>query len=653
MAKTRFFQIPVIVASLLTWGCDDRLYPDEPQHSDAETAEGIILPADEGYFTLPDELGDVSDVCRTEGDFVSRISDGRFYHERNDGNARREARFLVTLEDGRDTTLVYVQPPATRASAGATLRQFYRHHGVGYSYNAVYGDYCNLKDFRCQILNRAEIDRISEQEGASLINVNAIHEMSAESSVYTSVVDYVQNTNFHASVEGDIILFSGGVSATCSAFEDGVTESYILRDQMRLTAAEYSLAYNDIAIYAQRHPTLLTSSFRTAVGNLADMKSVDDFITVYGTHVVTFARLGARLTLEAQVETRKFEEIEQEYALASAQIATLFKKSQSTSSVEKNYKILRNSTCRVDILGGDRSILDGIATMTSFDNSKVTQDLDSKWLNSVTFDDEDLASSNVELIDIEVVPIWKFIPDADKAWLVEARVTGNMGLVAERLSNKNFINTRFDGHPTSVTCQIGGVGRKTFDNPETVDIIAANRTVATVCKEYVPEISQREKVFVAYPVYEGRVKLTDGLCIHGGNAYKVDWRHDRYTVTKLNDEGVVSASDIYMNLGGLSYRQSTNLEYQPSHPILGCERPGGIGIDGSVGGAVYKVFKHFGHFYLDTTASFPNLPGWSFSKQNPSEASNYPGFFSGDTYSNRMVRNDNYIYLWNPTEITY
>lgn len=653
MGRKSFFQIPVIVASLIAWGCDDSLYPDTPQSSDSEAAEGIVLPAEEGYFTLPAGLADVSEIKMLEGDFISPISGGRFYHERNDGSARREARVLVTRGDGSDTTLVYSQPPASRASAGATLRQFYRHHGVGYSYNAVYGDYCNLKDFRCQILNRAEIDRISEEEGASLINVNVMHEVSAESSVYTSVVDYVQNTNFKASAEGDIILFSGGVSATCSAFEDGVTESYILKDEMRLTAAEYSLAYNDIAIYAQRYPTLLTSSFRTAVGNITDMKSVDDFITVYGTHVVTFARLGARLTLEAQVDTRKFEETEQEYALAAAQIATLFKKSQTTSSIEKNYKVLKSSTCRVDILGGDRSILDGIVGMTSFDNSKVAQDLDSRWLNSVTFDDEDLVSSNVELIDMEVVPIWKFIPDAEKARLVEARVTGNMGLLAERFSNKNFINTRFDGHPSSVACTVGGMGRKTFDNPETVDIIAANRPVATVCKEYVPEISQREKVFVAYPIYEGRVKLTDGLCIHGGNAYKVDWRHDRYTVTKLNGEGTVTASDIYMNLGGLSYRQSTNLEYQPSHPILGCERPGGIGIDGSVGGAVHKVFKHFGHFYLDTTDSFSNLPGWSFLRQNPSEAANYPGFFSGNTYRNRMVRNDNYIYLWNPTEITY
>ena len=653
MKKNIFLQISMIVASLFIWGCDDRLYPDVSQLPDAEAAEGIILPSDEGYFMLPADLADASEVCQMEGDFVSRIGGGRFYHERNDGNARREARFRVTRENGTDTTLVYVQLPASRASAGATLRQFYRHHGVGYSYNAVYGDYCNLRDFRCQILNRAEIDRISEEEDASLINVNVMHEMSAESSVYTSVVDYVQNTNFRASAEGDIILFSGGVSATCSAFEDGMTESYILKDEMRLTAAEYSLAYNDIAIYAQRYPTLLTSSFRTAVRNITDMKSVDDFITVYGTHVVTFARLGARLTLEAQVDTRKFEETEQEYALAAAQIATLFKKSQTTSSVEKNYKVLKNSTCRIDILGGDRSILDGIAGMTSFDNSKVAQDLDSRWLNSVTFDDEDLESSNVELIDMEVVPIWKFIPDTEKARLVEARVTGNMGLLAERFSNKNFINTKFDGHPSSVTCTVGGVGRKTFSNPETVDIIAANRPVATVCKEYVPEISQRDKVFVAYPIYEGRVKLTDGLCIYGGNAYKVDWRHDKYTVTRLNDEGSVTASDIYMNLGGLSYRQSTNLEYQPAPPILGCERPGGIGIDGSVVGSVHKVFKHFGHFYLDTTDSFSNLPGWSFRSQSPSEASNYPGFFSGDTYRNRMVRNDNYIYLWNPTEITY
>jgi hypothetical protein len=255
------------------------------------------------------------------------------------------------------------------------------------------------------------------------------------------------------------------------------------------------------------------------------------------------------------------------------------------------------------------------------------------------------------MIDMLVAPIWEFIPDEALSRRVQARITGNLGLVIETLGNDNLINTSFPAHPESVTCKVGGV-KKTFDYPSTVDVIAANRPIATICKERVPSICESSDVYVAYPIYEGYVKLTEGLCIYDKKAYRVNWSFNQFTAT-LIAEDIEDVDNIYMNAGALSIEPSDQLTYQDSHLILGCERPGGITIDGKVGGEMRPVHKYFGHFYLDNKTEYKNLPGWSMTTTLPDEAKIYKDYFTNDTYKNRMVRNEDYPYIWNKTEIDY
>ena len=47
-------------------------------------------------------------------------------------------------------------------SRAQSQRYFLRDHAVGYSYNAVSGDSYSLDDVRCQVVNRAELDRLTD-----------------------------------------------------------------------------------------------------------------------------------------------------------------------------------------------------------------------------------------------------------------------------------------------------------------------------------------------------------------------------------------------------------------------------------------------------------------------------------------------------------
>ena len=658
MSKRIIYFVAVVASMAMCCACNDYLLNGEAvSMPDAEgQTDEIVLDAFGHTFTLPvSNSASIEDVVVTEGDFLFPVGKGALYVEQNDDAEYRTAHIVTYMADGSEQHYTLNQPPVSRASSSSMHRSFYRHHALGYSYDALGGDYCDLSSVRCQVLNRAVIDYVNSLEIGNFVVVNYEHQMYANSEVYTSLVDYLQHTNFYASGEAKIMMYTGEAISSCSIFEDGVIDTYILHDERIFPCATYSLDIDDIVSVIKKYPHLLTSSFRTALAKLSttdvnDWKSIDDFIAIYGTHVVYATELGARIDVDIQVETKKFEQKFEEKAISENAIATLFKTENSSDSEKKNYKILRDCRCKIDVLGGDLSKLDAAMGMSAFSNENTTSSMFDEWMNSIYFNDNDLENSNAELINMEVLPIWELITDSTLAKRVEARVMSDAAIMQHLLGNRNLLNARFPYPMKSVTCRIGN-DKRTFNNPAVVDVIVAGRHVATICTEYVPEITVEEKVQVVYPIYEGRVKLTDGYCIYKGTAYEVDWRHNQFTVTNLGK--VESDGNLYLSCGALSATSYENLTYQEGHPILGCERPGGIGVDGKLAGEMVKVEKHFGHFYLQgNTKKYTNLPGWDYSTANPAEAENYSDYFESG-YKNRMIRRDDYIYIYNTTEIGY
>lgn len=638
------FLLPLLLAT----GCeDDKMDSVVPPGDD--TISAIAISGEDCYYTLPADGRPIVSVTAEDGGFVTVVDNGTVYFEQNDEPVERRATLDVEYDDGSRGTLHFAQKPVSRSASGC---QFMRHHGIGYSYNAVEGRYCDMSDFRCQILNRAMLEKYGQTDGYNFLISSNLNEMHYTHESYSSVVDYIQHSNVYAGASGDIVLFSGDATMSCSLFEEGTKSSYILKNEVWIDRAEYSLDEAGIREYAGKYPSMLTSSFRYAVSNIHTLNDVDDFLYKYGTHVVVYSKLGARLTLEVQVDTHKFDYREQAEAMAGVSIATLFKMKSESSSQTHNYEILRDGKCRLSILGGDLSYLDKVIDLSSFNTDGTAENMVTDWIGSVYHNDSDITNSNVEMTDMEVVPIWEFIPDRTVAELVEGRVMGNAALLAESFGNKNFINTSFDLNPGSVRCRINGEWR-TFSDPDVIDIISSNRHVATVCREYVPEIAGNgTKVHVAYPIYEGRVQLDAGLCVHNGKAYDVAWNGYKFFVKERDD--APSGNLIYINMGALSTKKADNLPYVGSHAILGCERPGGVLPDGTIGGTMLKVYKHFGHFYLENKNRYTNLPGWSWMDAVPlKEYEAYPTFFPSKDYPGRMWRDADYVYIYNPREVSY
>lgn len=658
MRRKLFF---ISLVTLLLMACQDIDLTQGISEDDLAAACDVVIDGLDQTVALPlGGTGSVVDVEVEDGDFLTALPGGRLYAEQNDDGELRQGTIRVQLSDGSTRRLTLGQRAATRADV-QSKKSFYRHHALGYSYDAVYGNYCDLKYVRCQVLNRAIIEAVDTLEVESIFNEDYLHDNHYSSSVSTSVVDYVQNCNFVAGADAKIALIAGGtVKGFCHIFEDGTEDNYILHDERELQRAKYTLQIIDLQSLVQKHPSLLTSSFRKAIEKLAatkvdDWKAVDDFINIYGTHVVSSATLGARLTVDVQVKTNQFDTREGDSLMADATIATLFKLSHTSSSQTKNYQILRDCKCHVEAIGGDVSALDKLVSRTFFSNDDIDSLMLTTWENSVKFDGKDIANSNVELMDMKVWPIWELVPDKSVADRLQARIQADAAIMLQLLGNRNFLNAKFPYPISSVTCRIGNQRNQKFDNPDVTDVIVDGRHVATVCREMVPAISKTEYVQVAYPIYEGRVKLTNGLCVHDGKTYSVDWRNGYF---KVNEVDGLTTSDGYMYLTGgvLTTSSFDGVDYQTGHLVLGCERPGGIAINGSLAGKMVKVQKHFGHFYLaDDKTNYGNLPNWSYMTSAPAEASeeDYKDYFPQGVWQNRMVRDNSYVYIFNTTELGY
>lgn len=76
------------------------------------------------------------------------------------------------------------------------------------------------------------------------------------------------------------------------------------------------------------------------------------------------------------------------------------------------------------------------------------------WTESLCYDQKDFQKSNLEIIEMEVSPIWDFIPDKTISSLIKQRINGTASDFQKVNGFLNNVSTTFE-LPQSVTCTIG------------------------------------------------------------------------------------------------------------------------------------------------------------------------------------------------------
>lgn len=560
----------------------------------------------------------------------------------------------------------------THTRTAAEQQTMLRSHGVGFSFDAINGERCDVGSVRCQIVN------LNAMEEAGAYDCSYEGRTQIKTNTSRSFAEYSHNVNTGASVSGDVLIYKGSYQKVASIFEHALDTSLCFTTEMSEKAVEKTIDTNMLETLLESEPEqYLSENFLYAIDKLKkngrnNVAVVDSFIGIFGTHVITNASVGGKLQLDIITDRKTVTTLIMEKQIKEQSLNLFFKKKTETMTDEElkaATALLENAEIHLSAVGGDLSKLNTLIANPSFGNTAATPAALYEWQESINFNETNPWDSRCEMTDMDVTPIWEFIPDKEVAALVKSRIIATAPTMQELYGNRNFINVEIPMLPGTVSTNFAGTV-KTINNPWVTDVIAAHRHVATICKEWVPEIDPDNSVYVVYPIYENRMQMDAGLCVYNGTPYRVKWIYNRFDVEK--DTTKVNSDKVYLTFGYLSSEKTNGADYTQSTLRIGYEWPGSISINGSIANKndICTTRKFLGNFYLDTDKKYTNLPNWTYitsSDENKYYKETYPELFNRDrpyelsgiklngktgldNLVNRMVRNSDYVYYINTSE---
>ena len=519
----------------------------------------------------------------------------------------------------------------TRAEDVETRHAFMRNFGVGYSYDAVRGEYCNWEDIRCQVINRKELENAMKNYGASpLWNSYYTPSYSSTTQFEFSQRDYIASGTMHFKEETNLGLYNGTSRKDQYVLEDGVQENFYYITTDVITLGQQSLDVASILAVAQYDlESVLTQSFIDAVNHLAmkpvaDFASIDSFTNVWGTHVITESMLGGKLKIDLQNRMWRYNDQVREESYTSKDVLGLYSKREEHRRSAAEFKFITDANLNITAYGGDQTPLTSLLGEYKYDGTRdFSLDGIKAWTESLRFDREDDEKSNVEMVDMKVTPIWRFIEvlNEDVANQVKAHILSDAKAMNAILGDRNFFSAKFptkfascDFRYRKGTADWKSISRQDSEaQPMVVNIVSGGRYIATVCHEKL----EGNWYWVAYPIYEGKVKLACGLGLREDNDshWVVRWKNGKLDLTELTYSGemVKPASDtFYINSGLLSFEPSEAVDYAECEALPYYELSGGIRPDGTYESKAYPVVKEGSNFvcYEAPQNAIPALISW-------------------------------------------
>ena len=532
----------------------------------------------------------------------------------------------------------------TRAEDRSDRQSFLRNLGVGFSYDAVKGGYCNWNDIRCQIINRSRLDWQQGILGVTLWGSTQVSSVNSSSLFTYNQHDYVAAIRLDTETEIDLGLYSSEKRTRQDVLEDGMSEQFYFSLDETIQLGQQTIQDADIiALVGRGYEDFYTLSFRHAVEHLEDMDcnafSVDSFIDVYGTHVITSASLGGRLRIDLTNDMLRYNDKASDSLWTSEQILWAYEHKEETRQSE-TYAWIESSSMVITAYGGDQSMLTGILGRADFEGKRTfSMKPINNWRESLRYYPDREDESNVEMTSMSVRPIWDFIEPLSTvvAQHVRAAVLQEVSIQQAMLGNRYFFSAAFPTSYAQSSCSYATdsgyrtfMARDTKDAPLCVNVVQDGRYVASVCHEQIGD----HWYWVAYPIFNGRLKQTSGLAVRDdGKAFGVRYVNGERSLALLQAEKAPQTHTFYINQGELSLVRSEDITYSPCQVMLYAELDRGVRPDGSVSGTPYQVTKQDDRFLLPFCRdSQCAVAGWEWNQEG-------------------WQRGDDYHYIYNPSEM--
>lgn len=540
----------------------------------------------------------------------------------------------------------------TKAADVATRNTFLRNFGVGYSYNAVRGSYCDWSDIRCQIVNRGAVEELMEQTGELLLVNTGFESVTTTSKYNYSLHDYVAAVELNLHEEVDLGLYNKEKRKRQYFLEDGIQEEFYYTLNEQITLVDSYIADGSILAYYDEYKSLLTNSFINAVNHLAESDednyaSVDSFINVYGTHVIVEAMLGGKICIDLLNDLWRYNDKAKEEEWTSEEFLGAVQGKDEHRSGKDEFQWVEHGRLNITAYGGDQSTLTGLLGEHAPDGTRTfSTDGISAWRKSLYYNPQDELHSNVEMVDMRLRPIWEFaeVVNPQVADRIKMAVLQDAALQQKLLGERNFFDASFPIRYTKSSClwrqSTNDWQTKTRTDSESdpivVNIVSGGRYVATVCHEVIND----KNLWVCYPIFEGKVKLPCGIGVADDNTtYQVCWLNGKASLTRQED---VAGDTFYITGGTIGLKAQDEIEYADSYAIPYIELSGGIQSDGSYASTAYDVSKQGAEFILTVhgDTQLKDIVGWTYDSSPSQDVQCYK-------------RDVSYVYIYNPNEIKY
>ena len=533
----------------------------------------------------------------------------------------------------------------TRAEDVETRTQFLRNYGLGYSYDAVRGSYCEWSDIRCQVFDRRHVERLSEQ----VLHTTLAREATTQTKFEYSLHDYVANVSMETTEEMDLGLYNSEKRKRQNFIEDGVQETFYYTINDKITLVHGFFDYASLLDLYPKDNAILTQSFRDAIAHLkqtdeSNIAAVDSFLNVYGTHVIVSASLGGTLKVDIMNHLWRYNDKARTEAWTTEEFLNVVRQKNENRTGSDEYQW--HARLNISAAGGDQSTLTGLLGEYAADGTRTySTDGISQWRTSLVYDAADAVRSNVELVDMQVIPIWQVadVVDHRQALRIKAAVLQDVALQQELLGDWNFFDAAFPIRHAQAACQYRqsttawATHHRTDSNdqPMTVCIVSGGRYVATVCHE----IINGRDLWVCYPVYEGKVKLSCGLGVaDDGTLWKVRWLNGQVTLTPK--DGQSADGRFYITAGTVGVTPMEGITYAASYVLPCIALSGGVQPDGSYSSAAYDVVKRGDTFGLWAPDGLLDIVGFSPTTTTDGDLTYYK-------------RDDKYTYIYHKNELKY
>lgn len=449
-----------------------------------------------------------ADWIALDADTLSASGSFNFYVMPNNGERSRDGYIKFRLENDVLTNQVSIhQTCEAEDGENALSDSITRKTRVGFGYNMLI-DYMDPKsvteaifDYN-KLLNAEQIwGSIIAQEGRSIENFK-LH-------CAYNIEDMASWLSEQSTTETKILFYNKKVQKFKQISEVSEKQQTYGYSSIEKIVATRFLDEGKIESLVRQGYDVFTDKFYALmkkVNSSPNTQNVNELLTKYGTHFITYADLGGRLDYMVNFKSKETskESVERYLKYKNG------KQSKSAESEEASHNICSIGGLTFDIYGGtekaNRNLKSNAETKDSY--GQINSSCLGEWLNSIDAKN----SSTLAMISCQLKPIWQLFSNQEARSQIISQILKLVniegGEISARLQNLGLDNF----YKIQLTDDILKFEQS---NSSTLVKVGYHNKIPKVeiCNEYVPEIRGDQRVNVIYPIYKEQTNIRRGIFI--------------------------------------------------------------------------------------------------------------------------------------------